>query len=114
MNYIINPWWFYLLHIVDGLRLVMIIGIVVGLIVAGVGAAMFSDAYDDEKEEKIAKKVIKIGLIVFGVMLVLLVICPSATTLLRMQLAKFATYENVADAYQAILDGAKYILEGLK
>ena len=113
MNYIINPWWFYLLHIVDGLRIVMIIGIVGGLIAAGVGAAIFSKSYGEE-EEKIAKKVIKIGLIVFGVMLVLLVICPSATTLLRMQLAKFATYENVADAYQAIIDGAKYILEGLK
>ena len=113
MNYIINPWWFYLLHIVDGLRIVMLIGIVVGLLVAGGGTAIFCDACDEE-EEKIGKKVIKISLIVSGVMLVLLVICPSATTLIRMQLAKFATYENVADAYQAILDGAKYILEGLK
>lgn len=113
MNYVINPSWFYWVSVFDALKYVCIGASVVIAIGGGIICGMaIADSYDDEIKEWIKR--LKIVFAVSAALLCVGIFVPSEATMIKMMLAKYATYENVADAYQAILDGAKYILEGLK
>lgn len=114
MNYIINPSWFYWVEVSNTVRVSFFAVGCVGLCISiPTLAMMISDCWE-EKDKTPLRKLRKTLIILFSVMLIVAVFIPSQQTLIQMMLAKFATYENVANAYQAILDGAKYILEGLK
>lgn len=114
MNYIINPSWFYWVAVSNTARVGLFAIGCVGLCISiPVIALAISDCWKEEDKTPL-RKLRKTLIILFSVMLIVAVFIPSQQTLIQMMLAKFATYENVADAYQAILDGAKYILEGLK
>lgn len=113
MEYIINPSWFYWVSVFDWLKAVcLILGIVIiaGIIICIVG---IDYCYDDD-EKKIWVKRLKLSIMVSLLCIFAAVFIPSESTMIKMMLAKYATADNVQTAYQAILDGARYILEGLK
>ena len=115
MNYVINPSWFYWVSVFDTLRAVCFVaGVVIaiaGLLICWVEIA---ECCGDEDEIKKWIKILKIVFAVSAALICVGIFIPSEATMIKMMLARFGTYENIETAYNAIIEGAKYILEGLK
>ena len=113
MNYIINPSWFYWVSVFDALKIVCIAA---SIAIAVIGGVICGDAMNEPWDKDLDKwsKRLKTVFAVSAVLICVGVFIPSESTMIKMMLAKYATVDNVQLAYQAILDGAKYILDGLK
>lgn len=114
-GYIINPSWFYWLKVVDNISIVLIVFAVIATAATAVGlpAYWFDDVFD-EAEEKQFRKIAK-GMIVGVVILWLLVVfVPSKSTLIEMQIAKYATYENAEWTIESIKSAVDYIIDAIK
>lgn len=113
MDYIINPFWFYWVSVFDALKIVCIAA---GVVIAIVGGIICGDAMNEPWSKDLEKwsKRLKTVFAVSAALMCVGVFIPSEATMIKMMLAKYATMDNVKIAYQAILDGAKYILDGLK
>ena len=117
MNYIINPWVFYLLNIIDH-----IVGwSIAGLIIFGTCYAVYlliwfieisGSNYEDKYPSPIALiRKWKIPLILFITALILI---PSEETCYKMLIASQVTTEHIADAKETIREVADYIVESAK
>ena len=120
--YIINPSWFYLLHVIDWLR--FLLGLTCALaVIALIIAAIFrlahfcetmGDEYDDEiKMRKFINKCLKISAIATFVTMIALIFLPSKQTLIEMQIARYATYENAEWTVEAVKSAVDYIVEAV-
>lgn len=116
MNYIIDPMWFYWVNVVDSLR---VIGEAAGII-SGIAAAVlfvlaaFAKTIDDDDDG--AKKFAKIGIrlgVITAISVALVVFIPSKQTLIEMQIARFATYENAEWTVETIKQAVDYIVEAV-
>lgn len=112
-GYIINPMWFYWVSVADGLK-TFCIAFPIALFVAGIffGIIKIADMDDDEK-----KPFIKTCSIVAAILLAILIMAifiPSKATLIQMEIAKHATYENTELLMEQIKEASDYILENLK
>lgn len=121
MTYIINPWFFYFVNLLDGLW--TLISIV--LFLAIVGTVGFSiwwliEAYDsdffvhDDKETPFAnfcKKMIKVSVIATIISAVLMVVVPSEKTVNKMMISSFITKENVEKTKEGAKEIVDYIAE---
>lgn len=116
MNYIINPWVFYLLNVLDN-----VVGCSVGLLVVLATAYVvyilvwWLAFYEDDKEKypsplTLLKKW-KIPLILCITALILI---PSQETCYKMLIASQVTTEHIADAKETIKEVADYIVESAK
>ena len=115
MNYIINPMWFYWLHVVEGVRgfieaLLVIFG--VGFIIMCALWGLSSDEGDDEGALKY-KKYAKWLFIVCAFVGVVLIAIPSKKVLIEMQIARYATYENANWTLETIKSAVDYIVESI-
>ncbi len=116
-DYVINPMWFYLLQVVDGIQCVFFIVAILSaivLIVCGIIAfALYvDDCYECESEKII--KCLKPTVLILVISMLLVVFIPSKQTLIEMEIAKHATYSNVESVKEQIKDAADYILDRLE
>lgn len=106
MDYIINPWWFYLVQMCGTFKCMFYI---FGTIIIFIGTVLFvgkyievvfyeSDCNSDKKMFAQLKRACIIGVIVF----ILGALIPTEDTLIKMQIAKFGTYTNVEKVLNVI------------
>ncbi len=116
MNYIINPWVFYLLSVLDNIVVCGVVLIVVLATAYIVYVIVWCTAfYEDDKEKypsplAILKKW-KTPLILCIAALILI---PSQETCYKMLIASQVTTEHIADAKETIREVADYIVESAK
>lgn len=115
MNYIINPSWFYWLGVVDALK--VFFGIFVAFGTIGVIIILLSAHIDYRPEDKEYKEYMRCAKIVIcGVVLCVigLIFIPSKTTLIEIQVARYATYDNARWTVESIKSAVDYIVDAIK
>ena len=118
MEYIINPSWFYWLHVIDGIR-GFAIGVIVVSIAASViiGISLLINASDDWFEGETVKKLTRF-LVVFlsssAIAGILLIFVPEKGTIIEMMIAKKATYDNVSWTLEQVKEAVDYIISAIK
>ena len=112
MKPIINPWLFYLVDCLEGLKMVCIISVPVLVIVIGFLTATIDDlGRGEEKELKSARRTRKI-VILFSVMLLIVIpFIPSKETCYKMMVASQITDNNIQKAEDTIKNSVDYIFE---
>ena len=115
MTYIINPAWVYWISVADTLRLISIIivalstcGTVVGLVTIGANRQWDDDDYE------MGKAIFKVSLSILIVSVLAAAFIPSKETLVGIQVAKLATYENAELTVDALKSAVDYIVESIK
>ena len=114
-GYIINPSWFYWVNVIEGTGIVATILAIMATLLCVIGLPLYyvDVAYDDEDEKKfwkIAKRLIIICLVLW----IICIFIPSKETLIEMQVAKYATYENAEWTVETIKQAVDYIINALK
>lgn len=112
-GYIINPSWFYWISVVDTIKIVFIFLLVFAVCGVAAGIVCYCSACDDT-DRKQAKLILNISAPVLIVTLLGVIFIPSRTTLIEMQVAKFATYENAEWSVEAVKSAVEYIIEAIK
>ena len=103
MEPVINPWLFYLIEVVDSLKLVFGgLGFAIGLVLI-ISGQCDSDCTYDENVKKKCRKNKKIGLIVLLVGCFVCALIPSSDTLIKMTIAKNVTYDAVDAAKDVVV-----------
>lgn len=112
MKPIINPWMFYLVDCLDGLKMVCIISVPVLVIVIGFLTATIDDLWSDqEKEKKSAIRTRKIVILFSILLLIVIPFIPSKETCYKMMVASQITDTNIQKAEDVIKDSVDYIFE---
>lgn len=125
MNYIINPSWFYWLHVVENLKAIGIIALVflsAGLVVALIlGAIFYSDGCFERGDDpdwlmylNIKKIILKAILPPIVVLVLVGIFMPDRQALIEMQIAKFATYGNAEWTIDTVKAAVDYIVESIQ
>lgn len=116
MEYVINPMWFYWLQICDELgQFVAVCGffVIIGGIVMAIALYFDGGCYiDDEAISKWKKNIIRA--IICGIICSIVSIAiPTSETLIKMQIAKFGTKDNVEVVLQTIDDKTDKLIEAI-
>lgn len=112
MEPIINPWWFYLLDVIDGLNSVfLIITLILLLVSLGsfIAFMMFNECENNVHEYcyNLLKTITKF----FVPLLIFIIIVPSSNTVMKMIIADNITPNNLEIAGDTIEEGVDYIFE---
>lgn len=119
---IINPWIFYLIDVLNGLKEVSVVAIfmtIIMLICIGIAIAWFKSEdsfYHNEDNASTIKaliQVLKKLSIVLCITTSVFVVTPSEETMYKMLVAQYVTYENVDKATESIKEGVDYIFKKL-
>ena len=129
MDYIINPWWFYLVQVLDTAKILLLF---IGIFPFGIGAALWfykrEDMYDacDEDDcrryysckgsynrDKKQLKLYKYAAIIGAVMISISILLPTEETLIKMQVAKFGTYPNAEKVLEVIDDKTDALIDAI-
>lgn len=118
MNYIINPTWFYWLQLSNGAKVVCCIFLIASIVLFIVMLAVYLTnvdccGFDDEYTKRYYKYVKKcfIACVAFAIAIVVI---PSKNTLIEIQIAKYATYDNANWTLETIKSAVDYIVEAIK
>ena len=111
-GYIINPAWFYWVNIVDGIKIVTLMLASISLIAAFLSA--FISCADEDEESKQYEKIALKMLIVAVACIIIAIFIPTKETLIEIQIAKYATWENAEWTVDAIKDLVDYITNAIK
>lgn len=128
MNYIINPVWFYWISVVDGIKGALICSLILSMVISFIFFTIIMVDYRDEAynpeawgvsestitEYKMFRKYLIISVIVLAVSAIGLIFIPSKNTLIEMQIAKYATYENAEISVESIKSAVDYIVNAIK
>ena len=106
MDYLISPWWFYLVQVFGTLGLLF--GLIGALMFFG-GAALWLVKYFDvykyksicDSDKKLLAQSRRIC-IIGAVVIILGALMPAEDTLIKMQIAKFGTYSNAEKVLEVI------------
>lgn len=113
-GYIIDPMWFYWVSVADGLKAFCII---IPILISAVGFILsvitYSDLDDDDDKKAFIKKCL-IAAALITVVFIIAIFIPSKETLIQMEIAKHATYDNTEMLLQKIKETSEYILQNLK
>ncbi len=121
MNYIIDPAWFYWLNVIDTINTMILVLMI--LSIAGVisfGVCLYICWCDNEglvklsQEHKKTKRLMLISSVASLIFGILYTFCPSKETMIEMQVAKFATYQNVEWTVDSIKNAVDYIVQAIK
>ena len=116
MNYYINPSWFYWLKVVSGIQdACIIISILFGILMVCLGVVYvieITSAYDEE-DFSVLLRFLKVSIVVFVVALLGSILTPNRETLIEMQIARYATRENVNTTVESIKSVVDYIVESI-
>ena len=112
MTPIINPWLFYLVDCIDGLKMLCILVVTVLVFAIGIITIIINDLWSDqEEEEKSAKRTRKI-LILFSILLLVVIpFIPRKETCYKMMIASQITDTNIQKAEDVIKNSVDYIFE---
>lgn len=98
MDYIINPWWFYLIGVLNTIKVMSSFGVLLGL----VGTMTFGFVYRSrltpsftDTEIRGAKNIFKLSLVCFGISSLFLILVPSESTMNKMMIANVLTKQNI-------------------
>ena len=119
MKPIINPWLFYLVDCLDGLKMVCIIAVPVLVIVIAVLSYIIEDlglGIDDlglNKENELKSAIRTRKIVIFFSILILIVIpfIPSKETCYKMMVSSQITDNNIQKAEDVIKNSVDYIFE---
>ena len=112
MKPIINPWLFYLVDCLDGLKMVCIIAVPVLVIVIGYLTITIDDlGRGEEKELKSARRTRKIVILFSILLLIVIPFIPSKETCYKMMVASQITDNNIQKAEDTIKNSVDYIFE---
>lgn len=111
-GYIINPAWFYWVNVVNHTKAIMFIFAAV-LLLSAIGAYLvFMDALFAEERERYEKVIPKMA--IAGIVCVIIAIfIPTKETLIEMQIAKYATWENTEWTVGVIKEAVDYIVNAI-
>lgn len=119
---IINPWIFYLIEVLKGLKEVSVVAIfmtIIMLICIGVATLWLRSEdsfYRSDKNASTIKACIRAFKklsIVACIITSVYVVTPSEETMYKMLVAQYVTYENVDKATESIKEGVDYIFKKL-
>lgn len=110
--YIISPWFFYIISVVDALKLTFILLLVVGVMIWTVYTCVYL-ACEDSSMFNPFTALWKYKILIILVFL-LSVFVPSSTTCYKMLIASQITTERVENAKETITSVADYIIEATK
>ena len=112
MKPIINPWLFYLVDCLEGLKMVCIFVVIVLVFVIAIITIIINDLWsDEEKEEKSYKRTRKIVILFSILLLVVIPFIPSKETCYKMMVASQITDNNIQKAEDVIKNSVDYIFE---
>ena len=112
MKPIINPWLFYIVDCLEGLKMVCIISVPVLVIVIGFLTATIDDlGRGEEKELKSARRTRKIVILFSILILIVIPFIPSKETCYKMMVASQITDNNIQKAEDTIKNSVDYIFE---
>ena len=115
MNYIIDPMWFYWIEVVDGLKGILLTFMILSIVATVIFFIGLMTDYDmDDKGYKIFKKLAPISASLTILFAVLFIFCPSKNSMIEMQVARFATYENAEWTIDTIKNAVDYIVQAIK
>lgn len=119
---IINPWIFYLIEVLNGLKEVSVVAIfttIIMLICIGIATLWLRSEdsfYRSDKNASTIKAYIRAFKklsIVACVITSVYIVTPSEETMYKMLAAQYVTYENVDKATESIKEGVDYIFKKL-
>ena len=110
-EYIINPSWFYWASVFEGLKIILLVAGLVGVIILGIVTVfVLADLqWDDLKKNKLYW----IGWIASLLALAGAIFAPSKEVMMQMMVAKFLTHENITYSIETIKEIADYILQAV-
>ena len=112
MKPIINPWMFYLVDCLDGLKTLCILTVPVLVIVIGFLTVKIDDlGRGEEKELKSARRTRKIVILFSILLLIVIPFIPSKETCYKMMVASQITDNNIQKAEDTIKNSVDYIFE---
>ena len=112
MKPIINPWLFYIVDLLDGLKTLCIIAVTVLVIVIVYFTATINDlGRGEEKELKSARRTRKIVILFSVSILIVIPFIPSKETCYKMMVASQVTDNNIQKAEDVIKNSVDYIFE---
>ena len=112
MKPIINPWLFYLVDCLDGLKTLCILAVPVLVIVIGYLTLTIDDlGRGEEKELKSARRTRKIVILFSILLLIVIPFIPSKETCYKMLIASQITDTNIQKAEDVIKNSVDYIFE---
>lgn len=113
MTYYIDPIWFYLMGVSDGLRFVCIL---VGTILAIVGIICVINlaSYCNDDEQVMYRKTRNLALTLATILILTGVAIPNKETCIQMMVASVVTKENVDMAKDDIYSFVDYTIEKIK
>ena len=112
MKPIINPWMFYLVDLLDGLKTLCILAVPVLVIVIGYLTITIDDlGRGEEKELKSARRTRKIVILFSVLLLIVIPFIPSKETCYKMMVASQITDTNIQKAEDVIKSSVDYIFE---
>lgn len=125
MNYIINPSWFYWLNVLDALKVTTFVSIILctaGVVILTIFAIVYyTDGYRYRENDPDWKMYLKLKSIILKILLPALIVfllvgifIPGKQTLIEMQVARFATYENAEWTLDTVKAAVDYIIESIK
>ena len=115
MNYIIDPMWFYWVNVVDWLKGVALVNAIIATVTGFIRfVIVLSDKdWDSESEHKQKMKIVRALAVIAVIAVIVSAFIPSKQTLIEMQVAKFATYENAEWTVETIKQAVDYIVEAI-
>ena len=112
MKPIINPWLFYLVDCIDGLKTLCILAVPLLVFVIGYITFTIDDfGRGEEKELKSARRTRKIVIIFSILILIVIPFIPSKETCYKMMVASQITDNNIQKAEDTIKNSVDYIFE---
>ena len=112
MKPIINPWLFYLVDCLDGLKMLCILAVPVLVIVIGFLTATIDDLWSDQEKEKKSDIRTRTIVILFTILLLIVIpFIPSKETCYKMMVASQITDNNIQKAEDTIKNSVDYIFE---
>ena len=112
MKPIINPWLFYLVDCLDGLKMLCILAVPLLVFVIGYITFTIDDlGLGKEKELKSARRTRKIVILFSILILIVIPFIPSKETCYKMMVASQITDNNIQKAEDTIKNSVDYIFE---
>lgn len=107
MKPIINPWFFYLISLLDKVQILGIICLIASVTLLGACILGGMELCSDDEEEKAFRKCIKISILVISISALIVVVVPSKETMYEMLVTNYVTENNIEAAKEVakLIDG---------
>lgn len=125
MEYIINPRWFYIMNVVDGLKttfIVLMATSLAGLIFYFIGKVMMVANEHYNRADRIDEdflwgkslcKVTKIFIFLCPIFLILTIFTPDKEAMIEILISKTVTVENAQWTVEALKEAVDYVIQGI-